>query len=224
MPNYDKEIELLAMNPHEFSPVVISGNSGNGKTDFLQKFCEKWKRLHKSASEEQSDSKCVKILKSNDIYQNIIDSISKNEPLKWQEAFVPYSVIIIDDIDTLAAKMTTQDILLYYLTSCNKSIVVTSETDIKGRGFSSKFSAFFSSGAHIHIDSPDKDSKQDFLTDQLTVNNLFVDEDALLWLTDQNFASFAAIKGFIKTLRFFKTDRAYTLEECKRLVKSYITI
>ena len=35
MPNYDKEIELLAMNPHEFSPVVITGDSGNGKTDFL---------------------------------------------------------------------------------------------------------------------------------------------------------------------------------------------
>ena len=37
MPNYDKEIELLAMNPHEFSPVVISGNSGNGKSTFLHK-------------------------------------------------------------------------------------------------------------------------------------------------------------------------------------------
>ena len=35
MQNYDKEIELLAMNPHEFSPVVITGDSGNGKTDFL---------------------------------------------------------------------------------------------------------------------------------------------------------------------------------------------
>ena len=77
---------------------------------------------------------------------------------------------------------------------------------------------------HIHIDSPDEDLKLAFLTYQLAVNNLFVDEDALLWLTQQNFASFAAIKGFIKTLRFFKTDSAYTLEDCKRLVKSYITI
>ena len=66
-------------------------------------------------------------------------------------------------------------------------------------------------------------TKLDFLTYQLAINNLFVDEDALFWLTDQDFASFAAIKGFIKTLRFFKTDRSYTLEDCKRLVKDYIS-
>ena len=63
MPNYDKEIELLAMNPHEFSPVVITGDSGNGKTDFLQKFCKKRKCLHKSEFEEQSTCECIKIFK-----------------------------------------------------------------------------------------------------------------------------------------------------------------
>ena len=90
--------------------------------------------------------------------------------------------------------------------------------------FSPELVSFFSSGVHVRVEAPDEESMLDFLTNQLAINEIMTTEDALLWLTEQNFASFAAIKGFIKTLRFFKTDRAYTLEECKRLVKSYITI
>ena len=76
----------------------------------------------------------------------------------------------------------------------------------------------------MRIEAPDEESMLDFLINQLAINKITTTEDALLWLTQQNFTSFAAIKGFIKTLRLFKTDSAYTLEDCKRLAKSYITI
>ena len=64
MPNYDKEIELLAMNPHEFSPVVISGNSGNGKSPFLHKFCERRRELYEPFFSKWKNGEYMKIIKS----------------------------------------------------------------------------------------------------------------------------------------------------------------
>ena len=223
MPNYDKEIELLAMNPHEFSPVVISGNSGNGKSTFLHKFCERRRELYEPSFSKWKNGEYMKIIKSEELIESIAKSISADNK-SWRDKFIDDDVIVIDDFELLSGKLGTQEELFSYFIVCNKAIVIATSTKIRPPSFITGLSSFFSSGVHIHIEDPDKDTKLDFLTYQLATNNLFVDEDALLWLTEQNFASFAAIKGFIKTLRFFKTDRAYTLEECKRLVKSYITI
>ena len=223
MPNYDKEIELLAMNPHEFSPVVISGNSGNGKSTFLETFCKRRRELYEPSFSKWKNSEYMKIIKSEELIESIAKSISADNK-SWRDKFIDDDVIVIDDFELLSGKIHTQEELFSYFIVCNKAIVIATSSEIRTPSFITGLSSFFSTGAHIHIDDPDKDSKLDFLTYQLTVNNLFVDEDALLWLTDQNFASFAAIKGFIKTLRFFKTDSAYTLEDCKRLAKSYITI
>ena len=222
MPNYDKEIELLAMNPHEFSPVVISGNLGNGKSTFLENFCKRRRKLYKPAFSEWESGEYLKIFNARELFESLIESISMANPKAWREQFADHDIIIIDDFDTVAGRPTMQEELFSYFLSCNKAIIIATKSEIKEPDFSPELVSLFSSGAHICIEAPE--SMLDFLINQLAINEIMTTEDALLWLTEQNFASFAAIKGFIKTLRFFKTDRAYTLEECKRLVKSYITI
>lgn len=223
MPKYNKEIDLLAMNPHEFSPVVISGNSGNGKSTFLENFCKRRREFYEPFLSKWKNGEYMKIIKPEELIESIVKSISADNKI-WREKFIDDDVIVIDDFELLSGKHHIQEELFSYFIVCNKAIVIATSADIMPPSFIAGFSSFFSSGVHIHIEDPDKDSKLDFLAYQLAVNNLLVEEDALLWLIDQNFASFAAIKGFIKTLRFFKTDRAYTFEDCKRLAKSYIRI
>ena len=222
MPNYDKEIELLAMNTHEFSPVVISGNLGNGKSTFLENFCKRRRKLYKPAFSEWESGEYLKIFNARELFESLIESISMANPKAWREQFADHDIIIIDDFDTVAGRPTMQEELFSYFLSCNKAIIIATKSEIKEPDFSPELVSLFSSGAHICIEAPE--SMLDFLINQLAINEIMTTEDALLWLTEQNFASFAAIKGFIKTLRFFKTDSAYTLEDCKRLVKSYITI
>ena len=222
MPNYDKEIELLAMNPHEFSPVVISGNLGNGKSTFLENFCKRRRKLYKPAFSEWESGEYLKIFSARELFESIIESISMACPKAWREQFADHDIIIIDDFDTVAGRPTMQEELFSYFLTCNKAIIIATKSEIKEPDFSPELVSLFSSGAHICIEAPE--SMLDFLINQLAINEIMTTEDALLWLTQQNFTSFAAIKGFIKTLRLFKTDSAYTLEDCKRLVKSYITI
>ena len=222
MLNYDEEIERLAMNPHEFSPVVVSGNSGNGKSRFLEKFCKRRRELYEPSFSKWKNGEYMRIIKSEELIESIEKSISANNK-SWRKKFIDDDVIVIDDFDLFVGKLGIQEELFSYFIVCNKGIVIATSAKIRRPHFIARLSSFFSTGVHIHIEDPDKVLKLDFLTYQLAINNLFVDEDALFWLTNQNFASFAAIKGFIKTLRFFKTDRSYTLEDCKRLVKDYIS-
>ena len=222
MPNYDKEIELLAMNPHEFSPVLVSGNSGNGKSMFLDNFCKRRRKLYKPAFSERNNSEYLKIFSARELFESIIESISMAYPKAWREQFADHDIIIIDDFDTVAGRPTMQEELFSYFLTCNKAIIVATKSEITEPDFSPELVSFFSSGAHVRIEAPDEESMLDFLINQLAIDKITTTEEALLWLTQQNFTSFAAIKGFIKTLRLFKTDSAYTLEDCKRLAKSYI--
>ena len=85
MPNYDKEIELLAMNPHEFSPVVISGNLGNGKSTFLENFCKRRRKLYKHAFSEWESGEYLKIFNARELFESLIESISMSNPKAWRE-------------------------------------------------------------------------------------------------------------------------------------------
>lgn len=222
MKNYDKEIALLAMRPHDFSPVDIIGKTGNGKSTFLENFAKRRRTFYKPAFSDWKKDECIKIFNAREIAKSIIESISNRDPEAWRNLFLAYDVVAIDDFDVFAGRPSMQEELFSYFLVCNKAIIVTTASEIRVPDFSDALVSFFSSGAHIHLEDPDKKSKLEVLQDQLSLQTFTVTEDALLWLAEQEFISFASIKGFIKTLQLFETDTAYTLEDCKRLAKSYI--
>ena len=53
----------------------------------------------------------------------------------WKEQFTPYDVIIINDNDYLAGKTTTQELLLSYFQTCNKTVILITKSEMKGEYF-----------------------------------------------------------------------------------------
>lgn len=222
MNNYDTQIEMLAMKPLDYSPIVIIGNVGSGKTYFLEKYCKKRNKFYKPAFGEWGECEGAKIFNADEICQNIIDSIANGNGKSWSKIFAPIDVIIIDDFDRLAGKTTTQEMLFSYFLACNKAIIVAAKSEIVGEGFAEEISSFLSTGAHIYIDDPDKGTKLEFLLTNLCAMGINVEDEALLWLSKQNFISYAATKGFVKTLRLFTTDEPLSLSDCIKYSKDYI--
>ena len=136
--------------------------------------------------------------------------------------FDPVDVIIIDNIQRLAGKTTIQQLLFSYFLTCNKAIIITSNSELNKKDFSEELISFLSTGAHIYIDDPDKESKLEFLVTSLCAANMEVENEALLWLSNQNFISYAAIKGFVKTLNLFSTNGTLSIADCIKCSKGYI--
>ena len=222
MSNYDNQIESLALNPFAFSPVLIIGNVGCGKTYFLEKYRAKRNIVYKPAFGEWSDNEGAKIFNAEEICKNIIEAIYKSKENSWKEMFDPVDVIIIDDIQRLAGKTTIQQLLFSYFLTCNKAIIITSNSELNKKDFSEELISFLSTGAHIYIDDPDKESKLEFLVTSLCAANMEVENEALLWLSNQNFISYAAIKGFVKTLNLFSTNGTLSIADCIKCSKGYI--
>ncbi len=222
MNNFDTQIEMLVTKPLGFSPVVIIGNVGSGKTYFLEKYREKRNKFYKPAFGEWGAGEGAKIFNADEICQKIIDSIANGNGKSWSKIFASVNVIIIDDFDKLAGKTTTQEMLFSYFLTCKKAIVVSSKSEIAGEGFLEELSSFLSTGAHIYINDPDKESKFDFLVNGLCTAGIQMENEALVWLSNQNFISYAATKGFVKTLRLFTTGEPLSLSDCIKYTKGYI--
>ncbi|MBE6537585.1 MAG: hypothetical protein E7673_06505 [Ruminococcaceae bacterium] len=223
MYKYDKEIETIAINPMAFSPVVVKGKTGNGKSTFLHKFSEKRSEVYKSAFSKWNGNEALRVFNAREIFESIIEAISNVTPKAWQDVFMPYDVLVIDDFDAFADKPGIQEELFSYFLVCKKAIVIATAQEIREPYFSAELSSFFASAVRIYIDDPDREAKSDFLFKELSISGLSVEKDALVWLFNQTFSSYAAVKGFVKSLMLFKSDVAYTLDTCQKIAKDYIS-
>ena len=221
MNNYDDQIESLALNPLSFSPISIIGNIGSGKTLFLEKFRSQRQKIYKPAFGDWSECEGAKIFNADEILKAFVDSVRSNNN-SWKEMFSAVDLIIIDDFDKLHGKTATQEALFSYFLTCQKAIILSSKSEIIGEGFSEEISSFLSTGARIYIDDPDKESKLNFLITGLCTAGMLIENDALEWLSNQNFISYAATKGYVKTLQLFATEEPLSLADCIKCSKGYI--
>ena len=222
MNKYDDQIERLALNPLSFSPVSIIGNVGSGKTYFLEKYRAQRQNIYKPAFEEWEEGEGVKIFNADEICKAIHSSFTSDNESAWIKMFDSVDVIIIDDFNKLYGKTTVQKMLFSYFLTCQRAIIVSSKTEIVGKGFSEELSSFLSTGAHIYIEDPDKEAKLDFLLTGLCTSGIQIESEAFEWLSNQNFISYAATKGYVKTLQLFATEEAISFADCVKCSKGYI--
>ncbi len=226
---YDVLMKKLTTNLIDYSPVVITGNTGSGKTTFLEVFYGKLRSIacHDSCDENKgmcdgTSDKCAKLINADKLFKTIIEAISNRKSDSWKEDFEPYGYIIIDDFDRLIGKSTTQDILFTYFRECNKPVIVAAKTPIEGSGYNEEIIDYFSNGTHIHIDDPKRAEKLNKLNKILESSDISIESEALSWIREREFISYSSVEGYVKTLHLFSADTPLTLEECREHAKVYI--
>lgn len=208
MLNRNELINKLADNLKKYSPVIIIGNSGTGKTHML-------KALMNSLNDKKA-----RILTSEEIFISIIEGIKNGaNKSEWKNSLHEQTVLLIDDIDYLKNKDHTQEELLLVLKSSNKPVVATSEKPLNNECFSNAFISYFSEGACVYLDTLDLDTQKEYLRKCIFKNALDLTEDATEWIYKQNFPDYAAIQGFVKTVHLYsRQNQQTTLGECQKLL------
>lgn len=130
---------------------------------------------------------------------------------------------MIEDFYKIAGKTTTQEILLDYLKKCKKTIIVTSKMLIEENGYLDDVVEYFSEAAHLHIEDPtEEEILEDFFNGLDCLHNVSLEDEAIGWIKQQEFFSIRTANGFRQALKLHNTGKPFTLEECKKLSKSYI--
>ncbi len=113
----------VAANPAgAYNPLFIYGNSGLGKTHLLYAICNDLKK--------NKPDKTFLYIKGDDFTNELIDSIRKNTMSEFHEKYRKTDVLLVDDIQFIAGKDSTQEEFFHTFNSlyeAKKQIVLTSD-------------------------------------------------------------------------------------------------
>lgn len=113
----------VAANPAgAYNPLFLYGNSGLGKTHLLYAICNDIKK-------NRPEMKTLYI-KGDDFTNELIESIRKNKTMEFHEKYRKTDILLVDDIQFIAGKDSTQEEFFHTFNSLyesKKQIVLTSD-------------------------------------------------------------------------------------------------
>ena len=143
-------------NMNEYSTVLITGNIGSGKSEFLS-------LLEKTIAQTDevlvgNDDTCpemfqssVKCVDADALGQYILRYITRGKDDSREDELAPYECIIIDDFDKLRERTATQETLFSYLCRRRKGVVAVSKEAIEGKGYIDEIVDYFRGGIRINL-------------------------------------------------------------------------
>ena len=224
-----KNLNILAQRIKDqiskgFAPITVTGSRGSGKTRLLW-LVERSVRpalWHHDDMTDQMKSKLAKEMDAGELFEKMLDAIKSGKSNSWTNEFEPYMCIIIDNFDKLEGKKLSQEMLIDYLYKSLKPIVIASKCMIKGDGFIEELVDYFRGGITIQLNDPTKEEKLEHFEALLACMELEIEEEALLWIRNQEFISYTATHGYLRTLEVVSTQSPITYEICVANASNYI--
>lgn len=189
-----------------YIPIFIYGNSGFGKTHFVNAI----------GNEIYNSNKNLKILYTNatsfrDDYTAHFRSGLDGENIDdFTKKHTDVDVLIIDDIQMITGSSSTQKKLfdiLDYLINKRKLIIITSEQQDKFLPLEERLKTRIQAGAKIQIQQPDSDTKVQIFNYHAKINDMnFSDEAVNLFVA--NSSSTRELLGYFKTLNLTRLTQS----------------
>ena len=209
--------DKLVSDINKYSPIVIHGEAGVGKSFFIDQLCRKL--AEKGTIQEYN------IRKSWDVLDDLICALCYRSMPEWKHDLLSSDIIVIDDFQYLDRKSVIVEELYKIFSSTNVPIIVSTSIPINTENIHSKeLVKFLNEGTYIKFESPLIDEISEYLKQQVKKSNLHLSPQAYLWLTEQKICDLATIKGIIKTLQLYceNEDEYITLANCKKLVRALL--
>ncbi|MBD3315858.1 MAG: chromosomal replication initiator protein DnaA [Chitinivibrionales bacterium] len=188
----------------KFNPLLIYGGVGLGKTHLLHAIGNHAKNLAPTTR--------VAYASSEDFYFSFIDAIKNNETKQFAEQFASKDILLMDDIQFLAGKESTQEEFFYIfniLHQNGRQIVLTSDLPpARLQGLQDRLVSRFQWGLAVDIQPPDLETRVAILKKKAEKDKLSISEEVLYFIAENVPSNIRELEGIIiKVLAYASITR-----------------
>jgi chromosomal replication initiator protein len=203
-----------------YNPLFIYGSSGLGKTHLIQAIGNELKK--------QFPDKKVLYTSLEKFSNDYVMGVQNNRQSAFREKYRKFDAVIIDDIQFLSGKNSTQNELFHLfnvLYDLNKNIIFSSDKHPNHIvGIEDRLKTRFNAGMTIDIQEPDLESRLAIVREKSALVPYPPDEDILLYIASVVTGSIRELEGVLNTISIHSEmkQKAISLTEVKQLVKNSV--
>lgn len=179
-----------------YNPLFIWGPPGIGKTHLMY-------AIKNELIKNDPTCNCIYV-KGEDFTNQVVDAIMKQNTHAFREKYRTVDVLIIDDIQFIAGKISTQEEFFHTfdaLYTGNKQIVITSDKPPKEmKTLEDRLKSRFESGLIADIQSPDIELRMAIIKNKAAKMNITIPNDVITYMADRMKNNVRQIEGSLKKL------------------------
>jgi len=187
-----------------YNPLFIYGDSGLGKTHLLHAIGHYAESLYPGIR--------VRYVSSEEFTNDFINSIANNRASVFQSRYRDIDILLIDDIQFLQGKDSTQKALFHTFNTQhdhNKQVVITSDLPPKQlTGFEDRMRSRFEWGLITDVQAPDLETRIAILRKKAQSDRLQVPHDILEYIASKVSSNIRELEGtLIRVTAFSSLNR-----------------
>ncbi|MBQ9747284.1 MAG: chromosomal replication initiator protein DnaA [Clostridia bacterium] len=186
----------VANHPTAYNPLFLYGSSGLGKTHLMKAVANEVKR--------QKPGFNIILIKGEDFTNELVRSIEKKTTAKFKEKYRNADMLLIDDIQFIAGKVSTQEEFFHTFNSlydAGKQIILTSDRPPKDiQHLEERIQSRFEGGLIVDIQPPDTELRIAILKRKAQLMNVNLSDDVLNFLGENVKSNIRQLEGVIKKL------------------------
>jgi len=211
-----------AANPGgSYNPLLLYGPSGLGKTHLLYAVIDK--------IQKNFPDKKVVYVKGEEFTNQLIDSISRGLTAQFRERYRKADVLLIDDIQFIAGKVSTQEEFFHTFNELyenNKQIIMTSDRPPRDmKTLEERLRTRFESSLNVDIQPPDMELRMAILKSKSTAIGLEMPPEVMGYIAENLRANVRQLEGAVKKIaaKSFLSGANLSVDLAIRCISDMIT-
>ena len=203
------------------NPLFLYGPSGLGKTHLLYAITD-W--IQKNTPEKK-----VTYVRGEDFTNQLIDAISKNITPEFRERYRKVDVLLIDDIQFIAGKVSTQEEFFHTfneLYESNKQIVMASDRPARDMDtLEERLKTRFESALNADIQPPDMELRIAILQAKASAIGIKIPPDVMGYLAENLRSNVRQLEGAVRKIaaKSFLSGTPITVDLAIRCISDMMT-
>ncbi len=179
-----------------YNPLFLYGSSGLGKTHLMKAVANEVKRQQPSCN--------IILIKGEDFTNELVRALEKKAIAKFKEKYRNADMLLIDDIQFIAGKTSTQEEFFHTFNSlydAGKQIILTSDRPPKDiQHLEERIQSRFEGGLIVDIQPPDTELRIAILKRKAQLMNVNLSDEVLNFLGENVKSNIRQLEGVIKKL------------------------